>query len=368
MKKIIGIIVIVVAVIVIVVGGVFLYFMSQMGKPMYNPGKLAENAQKIGITLTPPSQKGVDENYWKTDENIKIYHFSDGQGEEILVLHGGPAYAFDSEWKGLSRLNSKYKFTYYHQRGCGKSTKPIKTFKTKDYKQLGELSKTLGFKAQIADIEKIRKILGKDKLTLIGNSFGGLIATLYAVEFPNRVNALILVSPADVIKLNPDKKSLFGLINENLPEERQKEFVKFQKRLFDFSPKLFDKTEKDLVNQQVEFAEFFTEALQKNKEFSGKIKPELYGGWTTMAYYVDMGSEHDWSKHLNKIDVPVLIIGGNKDITKNTHADYVKYLPNDNVEVVMIEDASHFSFNEKPEEFAKIVKPFLKQITSNTTN
>jgi proline iminopeptidase len=361
MKKVIGIIVITVAVIILVAGGIFLYFISQMGKPLYTPGKLSENAEKSGITLRLPSQEDVEENYWKVDEGIKIYHFSDGEGEPILVLHGGPAYGFESEWEGLSKLNDEYKFIYYHQRGCGKSTKPIKGFKSKDYKQLGELSNTLGFKAQIADIEKIRKILDKDKLTLVGHSFGGLIATLYAVEFHENVNALILISPADVIRLNPNKDSLFDLIEKNLTEERKKDFVDFQKRLFDFSPKLFEKTEKDLINQQVEFAQFFKEALGKKNQHILNIKPELYGGWTTMAYYVDMGSEHDWSKHLSKVKAPVLIIGGEEDITKNTHADYVKYLPKDNVEVKMITGATHFSFYEKPEEFAKIVKPFLNK-------
>jgi len=54
-----------------------------------------------------------------------------------------------------------------------------------------KLDQTLGLGAQIADIERIRQILGEDKLILVGHSWGGFLASLYAAEFPEHVTALI---------------------------------------------------------------------------------------------------------------------------------------------------------------------------------
>jgi proline iminopeptidase len=44
-----------------------------------------------------------------------------------------------------------------------------------------------------------RTILGGGKLMLVGHSFGGFLASLYAAEFPQHVKALILIAPADVL-------------------------------------------------------------------------------------------------------------------------------------------------------------------------
>ena len=41
-----------------------------------------------------------------------------------------------------------------------------------------------------ATIERIRRILGRDRLTLVGHSFGAFLAAMYAAEFPDRVEAL----------------------------------------------------------------------------------------------------------------------------------------------------------------------------------
>lgn len=48
----------------------------------------------------------------------------------------------------------------------------------------------------MADLEELRRVWGLDKLTLAGYSWGALLALLYAIEFPDRVARLALVSSA----------------------------------------------------------------------------------------------------------------------------------------------------------------------------
>jgi proline iminopeptidase len=61
-----------------------------------------------------------------------------------------------------------------------------------------EVSSPVGWREHVADLEGIRQALGQDRLTLLGYSWGGLLAVLYLLEHPARVERLALVSPASI--------------------------------------------------------------------------------------------------------------------------------------------------------------------------
>jgi pimeloyl-ACP methyl ester carboxylesterase len=54
----------------------------------------------------------------------------------------------------------------------------------------------VGWREHVADLEAIRVSQAIDRLTLCGYSWGGLLALLYLLEHPERVERLALVSPA----------------------------------------------------------------------------------------------------------------------------------------------------------------------------
>ncbi len=54
----------------------------------------------------------------------------------------------------------------------------------------------VGWREQVLDLEALRQGWGLELLNLAGYSWGGLLALLYAVEFPAQVGRLALVSPA----------------------------------------------------------------------------------------------------------------------------------------------------------------------------
>ena len=109
-------------VVCLLVAAVAGYFWYAMGQPLYKPGTVAAEKNLRG-PLTPPPQSG-DEHYWTVEEDIEIYHLSSGQGRNVLVVHGGPGGAHGSSWPGLDLLTDAYRFHYYDQRGCGRSTRP----------------------------------------------------------------------------------------------------------------------------------------------------------------------------------------------------------------------------------------------------
>ena len=191
-------------IVIVLVGIAAVYMFWQMRQPLYTFGSVSA-AENLRGPLDPPEQ--TDSTVWRVESDISLHFEVYGEGRPVIIVHGGPGIPYASAWKGLKSLEEEYAFYYYHQRGAGNSTRPIDRFESKNYlKNMAELEQTLGIGAQIADIERIRRILKEDKLLLIGHSFGGFIAALYGAEFPEQIEKLILVAPAGMLTPPAERK------------------------------------------------------------------------------------------------------------------------------------------------------------------
>lgn len=347
-------------------GGYWVYAMMQQA--MYQVG-IVRAEQGLRGPLDPPKQPD-DANHWRVENDIELYHMDFGKGTPVLFVHGGPGFPTHTLPAGLAALTDAFEIHLYDQRGCGKSTRPIDKFESSNYYQnMMQMNGALGIAAHIADIERIRRILGRDKLVLVGHSFGGFIATLYAAEFPERVAALVLVAPADMLLFPSEKGDLFKIMREKLPEADRSNFDAFLRRYFDFGT-VFTKSEADLVDVNLEFAKFFrmangeTPAAESEGNGSGAKSAadddfaKSVGGWVVPAIYFSLGRQHDYRDAVQKVNVPTLIIHGEQDLVPVASSrSYADVLPNARLEV--IEGADHFVMEEKPEVFAKLVREFI---------
>lgn len=107
-----------------------------------------------------------------------------GAGPTVVVLHGGPGAHHDYLLPQYDLLSHGRTLFYYDQRGGGKS--PVAR------------EVPVGWREHVADLEALREQLGIERLTVCGYSWGGLLAVLYLLEHPNRVERLALVSPASI--------------------------------------------------------------------------------------------------------------------------------------------------------------------------
>ena len=320
-------------------------------KPLYEPG-MVRAEKNLRAPLTPPPQAG-DPNFWVVEPDIKLYHFAVGKGRTALVIHGGPGRPHLKPWAGLEALTNSYRFIYYDQRGCGQSTRPIDRLESPNYYQnVLLLDKTLGLGAQIADIERIRRICGEEKLILIGHSFGGFLAALYAAEFPEHVAAMVLVAPADVLVAPSESGGLFNEVKTRLPKDQLGEYDGWLKRYFDFGT-IFSKSEADLVALNDEFGRYYRMVTSTAFPEQGRV-----GGWVGHAMYFSMGQKHDYCQALKNVSSPVLVIHGAKDLqSEEASRTYVKAFPNAKFRI--IDNAEHFPFHTQPAEFAAVVAEFL---------
>jgi proline iminopeptidase len=239
----------------------------------------------LSAPLTPPLQ-GNDPNFWDLEKDIRLYHFSVGAGENVLIIHGGPGKPITDPWAGLDALTGKYRFVYYDQRGCGRSARPIDKFASGNYyDNIKALDRTLGIGAQLADIERIRTILGGGKLLLIAHSFGGFLASLYAAEFPQHVKALILAAPADVLVMPQQGKGFFTEVEERLPQPMKSEYTDYLKRYLDYGS-IFAKSEAELVTLNAEFDRYHIAAAKaQGAAMPGRGDAKSGGGWMVHAMY-----------------------------------------------------------------------------------
>ena len=113
---------------------------------------------------------------------VRLFERRIGRGPVTVVLHGGPGAHHDYLLPNFDALARGRQLVYYDQRGGGRSPVPRET--------------PVGWREQVADLEELRQQWGIARLTLLGYSWGGLLALLYATEHADSVERLALVSPA----------------------------------------------------------------------------------------------------------------------------------------------------------------------------
>jgi len=258
-------------------------------------------------------------------------------------------------------LAKDHKVVCYDQRGCGRSTRPFDRFSSKNYyANMKALEQTLGIGAQIADIERIRRILGEEKLILVGHSFGGFLAAMYAAEFPERVEALVLVAPAGVLVLPDEKGGVFEQIREHLPSETKPEYDAFLKDYLDFGS-VFSKSEAELAKMNHRIGQFDLAAAGVTGKGAEAKVPEDNGGWMVQALYFSMGRWHDYRPALKQVQARTLILHGEADVVPQRVSQmYADCLSNSRLHILKNGRASgHFPFADQPETFASVVNDFL---------
>ncbi|WP_246856796.1 alpha/beta fold hydrolase [Brenneria corticis] len=98
--------------------------------------------------------------------------------ETIVALHGGRGIGdHRGDFRAFLPLAARYRLLAYDQRGCGQSS----------------LTPPFTFAQLVDDLEAFRqRLAGGKKITLIGGSFGGMIALSYALKYPHGLKHLIL--------------------------------------------------------------------------------------------------------------------------------------------------------------------------------
>jgi proline iminopeptidase len=140
----------------------------------------------------PPIPAPRTSGYTETTD-VPLYWAAYGRtgAPTLLVLHGGPGAHHDYLLPQMLALADDYELLFYDQRGGGRS-------KTDD-------RAPITWETHVGDLASVINELGVDPLTLVGYSWGGLLALVYSIEAAAaRVSpmpdGLVLIDPAPVTR------------------------------------------------------------------------------------------------------------------------------------------------------------------------
>ena len=111
--------------------------------------------------------------------------------EKIVVLHGGPGADHQYLLPQMLHLAEKYDVLFYDQRGGGRS-------KSGD-------SEPITWRTHVDDLGKIVEEFGLNPLTVVGYSWGGLLALLYSLEAGGNGSGHGASSPESGSLLSPSR-------------------------------------------------------------------------------------------------------------------------------------------------------------------
>ena len=263
---------------------------------------------------------------------VSIFERRTGSGPPAVVLHGGPGAHHDYLLPGFDALAHARELIYYDQRGGGQSPVPRET--------------PVGWREHVADLEELRRQWGLETLTIIGYSWGGLLAQLYATEYPNQVGRLALVSPAPAwreMRLEFErrfaKRNLAPVLQQQRAELRtsglrEKNPAEYARRLFELSVSAY----------------FYDPARARD------LTPFRVTGRTQQEVWSSLG-DYDLRPALAGLDIPAIVLQGEDDpIPLEATRTVARLL---NAEFHLLPRCGHVPYIEAQEEFVRLLDQFL---------
>lgn len=291
----------------------------------------------IACSKMEPTQTG----YAPVKEG-KLFYQVFGEGDPIIVLHGGPGLDQTYLLPQMLTLAKNHKVIFYDQRGSGKS---LDTPMTAEY---------LNFEQFVQDLDALRVDLGLDKITVLGHSWGGVLGMEYASKYPEHVSKLILMSTAPA---NHQGMMLF-----------MKEYEKRTERIKDeiqplFDPQEFMKLDASDINYLFKrmFSVYFYQPVtveMMNINFTlesargGEIVRQLVREKTLLDPNFDLFPQ------LKELKIPTLVITGKEDIIPVSISEEIKNaIPG--AQLVILGHSAHFPYIEEPDAFFGDVNKFM---------
>ncbi|MCC5908100.1 MAG: alpha/beta fold hydrolase [Balneolaceae bacterium] len=293
-------------------------------------------------------KSSISEGIIQSKDGVELYYQVQGTGlDTLMMLHGGPGLNIDYMAPDLERLEESFTLIYYDQRGSGRSA-------------LVSEPELLTVDDHVADIEAVRKYFGLEKLSLFGHSWGALLASYYALEYPGNLSKMVFASPGP-----PRLTPYMQLLRPNIMAWMDSSFITKVEQLIEAR----QDTSINAITSCEAFWEIFirgyfadphdmeTIRSMKGSFCSGSESALRNGGIVSLYTWESMG-EFDLRDKLHDIHIPVLIISGTEDIfPEESMCEWKAAYPDSHL--VLLERAGHYPQVERPDEFFKSVKEFL---------
>ena len=256
---------------------------------------------------------------FKRSNSIALNYADDGTGQPVLLIHGVGS-ALDA-WDGvIAEMRPDRRYIRFDLRGHGRSAATPGPYSLDDF---------------VEDTIALLDHLEIARVDLIGFSLGGLIAQAIALDHPDRLNRLALIST----------------IAGRTPDER--ETVRKRAKTL--------KTKGAVTHLSVAVERWFTdefrkahpEVLEARRKRSLENNPECYAA----AYEVLAGN--DLAERLSEISLPTLVMTGENDIGSNPRMAQLIHDRIKGSELHILPLVKHAVLLESPVRIARLLENFL---------
>lgn len=299
---------------------------------IYSCGNQEENSPK------------VEEGFIKVPGGRVWYRIvgADKPGVPLLTLHGGPGAPHDY-LEPMEALATERPVIFYDQLGCGNSELPTDT----------SLWNVQRF---VEELEQVRTALKLDKVHLMGQSWGTMLAVEYMLrKKPEGIVSLILSGSYLSTPLwVADQQEWIA----QLPENVRDTILKYEAN-GDFTAPAYQEAMMAFYNKHLCRLNPWPDAL--NRAFE-KMGMAVYMHMWGPSEFTMTGTlkQADLTEQLHEIKVPVLFTCGEFDeATPATTSLYKSKISG--AEMHVFEGASHSHILEKPEAYNELLSGFLEK-------
>lgn len=277
-------------------------------------------------------------------QGTEIYFDIDGMGlvpdgermverPVVFLLHGGPGGDHASYKSNTAALCDVVQLVYIDHRGSGRSTK-------------GD-PESYSLDNNIDDIDALRDHLGLERITLLGTSYGGMVAQGYAIRYPERVANLILCVTAPSYRFMEDAKRI---VRERGSEDQVRVCERLWEGSFQSQEELYEyyklmgpmySTTFDQEKMEQNWKQSLRDFVPLNQGFAGFLRT------------------FDFTDQLHTITCPTLVLAGEHDwICPPNHSRIIaEKIPRAHLKIFA--KSSHQVASDEPEAYLAALRGFL---------
>lgn len=317
------------------------------GVAQSKPAASRKPAAKPAAVAVYPIEEGFVDAH-----GVLIYYTALGHGAPLLIVHGGPGASHDYFLPYLLPLARHNRVIFIDERGSGRSQKL-------------EDASQYTVEEMVEDVEDVRRALKLGQMTLLGHSYGGVLAQAYALKYQRNLTHLILCSTFPSTR---EMNQVFARMkNKMAPELRERIESQEQAGLFGHGPD-YEKNRYTNDYMSAAWGEGYFPYLYQNRPdpnydpvASGVISWDLYREmWGSDGEFVIDGNlkSVEYVDRLHTIKKPTLIIVGDHDecdpsLSQEMHEKIA------GSRLVVLPKSGHMTFVDQPGLFVHAIDSFL---------
>jgi proline-specific peptidase len=273
-----------------------------------------------------------------------------GEGEApgklpLLALHGGPGAAHDYLESLDAIAETGRRVIYYDQLGCGNSSLPEKK------------PEMWTVQLYVEEVDVVRQALGLERIHLLGQSWGGMLAMEYMLTQPKGIASLTIASsPASMMQWVAEANRLRKLLPPDVQATLEQHEAAGTTDHPDYKAATQVFYDRHLC-RLLPYPDYFRRSFEKLE-----ANPEVYNTMNGPNEFHVVGTIKDWDiiDRLPEIKAPTLVTSGKYDEATPLIAGTV-YTGIPGARWVLFDNSSHSAHVEEAERYMQVLSAWLAE-------